>query len=116
MSEFHAKNEWEEDEEAEPLPFWKWRKWLLIGLGVVLLLAFLFTRGKPQHAQEVPKGDEPFIGVVVPYQPSKPAPAPAPVKVAEAAPTAAPAPPTMPAFRAQLPAANGPPVRPAMLS
>ena len=70
-------DEWEEDEEPEPLPIWRQRKWLLIGLGVVVLLAFLFTRGKPQHAQEAAKGEEPFIGVVVPYQPAKPAPAPA---------------------------------------
>ena len=71
MSELHAKDEWEEDEEPEPLPIWRRRKWLLIGLGVVVLLAFLFTRGKPQHAQQAQKGDEPFIGVVVPYQPPK---------------------------------------------
>ncbi|MGC2523674.1 MAG: hypothetical protein WA417_13730, partial [Stellaceae bacterium] len=69
MSEFHANDEWDEDEEPEPLPLWKRRKWLLVGLGVVVLLAFLFSRGKPQHAQEAQKGDEPFIGVVVPYQP-----------------------------------------------
>ena len=37
----------------------------------MVLLAFLFTRGKPQHAQEAQKGEEPFIGVVVPYQPAK---------------------------------------------
>ena len=56
---------------AEPLPIWRRRKWLLVGLGVVVLLAFLFTRGKPQHAQDAQKGDEPYIGVVVPYQPPK---------------------------------------------
>ena len=114
MSEFRADDDWEEDEEPEPVPVWRRRKWLLVGLGVVVLLAFLFTRGKPQHAQEAQKGEEPFIGVVVPYQPAKPAPAP--VKVADAAPEAAPPPPTMPAFRGQLPTANAPPVRPAMLS
>ena len=114
MSEFHASDEWEEDEEPEPLPVWRRRKWLLIGLGVVVLLAFLFIRGKPQHAQEVQKGEEPFIGVVVPYQPPKAAPAP--VKAADAAPEAPPAPPTMAAFRGQLPMANAPPIRPAMLS
>jgi type IV secretory pathway VirB10-like protein len=114
VSEFRADDAWEEDEEPEPVPVWRQRKWLLVGLGVVVLLAFLFTRGKPQHAQEAQKGEEPFIGVVVPYQPAKPAPAP--VKVADAAPEAAPPPPTMPAFRGQLPTANAPPVRPAMLS
>ena len=119
MSELHAKDEWEEDEEPEPPPIWRRRKWLLIGLGVVVLLAFLFTRGKPQHAQQAQKGDEPFIGVVVPYQPAKPAPAPAPapVKAAEAVPAVVPAPPTIPAFRGQLPAGTTPkPLRPAMLS
>jgi type IV secretion system protein VirB10 len=114
VSEFRANDEWAEDEEAEALPFWKRRKWLLIGLGVVLLLAFLFTRGKPQHAQDVPKAEEPFIGVVVPYQPVKAAP---PAKVADAAPEAVPAAPTMPAFRAPLPTGAEPkPIRPAMLS
>ena len=117
MSELHAKDEWEEDEEPEPLPIWRRRKWLLIGLGVVVLLAFLFTRGKPQHAQDAPKDPESYIGVVVPYQPLKPAPssAPAPVKAAETASAAAPAPLT--AFRAQLPMGAMPkPLRPAMLS
>ena len=117
MSEFRASDEWEEDEEPEPLPFWRRPKWLLIGLGAVLRLAFIFTRGKSQHAHEVQKREEPFIGVVVPYQPAKPAPSPpAPVKAAEAAPEAEPAPPPMPAFRGQLPMANAPPIRPAMLS
>ncbi len=115
MSEFRASDEWEEDEEPEPLPIWRRRKWLLIGLGIVVLLAFVFTRGKPQHAQEMAKGEEPFIGVVVPYQPPKPPPAP--VKAADAAPEAPPAPPPMPAFRSQLPTGAMPqPVRPAMLS
>jgi type IV secretion system protein VirB10 len=117
MSEFHAKDEWEEDEEPEPLPIWRRRKWLLIGLGVVVVLAFVFTRGKPQHVPETAKGEEPFIGVVVPYQPAKAAPQPAPVKAADAAPAAAPAPPTMPAGRAELPMGVAPkPIRPAMLS
>ena len=113
MSEFHASDEWEEDEDPEPLPVWRQRKWLLIGLGAVVLLAFLFTRGKPQHAQEVQKGEEPFIGVVVPYQPPKPASAPTPVKAADPAPAAAPAPPMMPAFPTGV---ASKPVRPAMLS
>src|SRR5271155_1290260 len=55
MSEFHANDDWDEDEEAAPLPLWKRRKWLLIGVGVVVLLAFVFTRGKPQHAQDAQK-------------------------------------------------------------
>ena len=114
MSEFHASDEWEEDEEPEPLPIWRRRKWLLIGLGVAVLLAFVFTRGKPQHAQQAQKGEEPFIGVVVPYQPPKPAPAPVPVNAVEAPPAAAPA---VPALRSQLPAGAIPqPIRPAMLS
>ena len=72
MSEFHANDEWDEDEEAEPLPFWKRRKWLLIGLGVVVLLVFLFTRGKPHYAPDAPEGPgDPYIGVVVPYQAAK---------------------------------------------
>ena len=116
MSEFRADDAWEEDEEPEPLPVWRRRKCLLVGLGIVVLLAFLFTRGKTQHAQQAQKGEEPFIGVVVPYQPPKPAPAPAPIKAAEAAPEAPSAPPPMPPFRGQLPTANAPPVRPAMLS
>jgi len=108
MSEFHARNEWEEDEEPEPLPIWrrrKWlpiwrrRKWLLIGLGVVVLLALVFTRGKPQHAKETAKGAEPFIGVVVPYQAAKAeAPAASP-PTATPAPTPVSAPPTMAAPR-----------------
>jgi type IV secretion system protein VirB10 len=115
MSEFHANDEWE-DEEPEPLPIWRRRKWLMIALGVVVLLAFLFTRGKPQHAPETQKGDEPFIGVVVPYQAAKAeAPAASPATTAPAS-TQVSAPPTMPALQAQLPAANAPPIRPAMLS
>ena len=114
MSEFRARDEWEEDEEPEPLPIWRRRKWLLIGLGAAVLLAFVFTRGKPQQAPDAQKGDETLIGVVVPYQPPKPASAP--VKAVEATPAVAPAPPTMPAFRGQLATANTPPVRPAMLS
>ena len=113
MSEFHARDESEEDEEPAPLPIWRRRKWLLIGLGVVLLLAFIFTRGKPQHAQEAQKGEEPFIGVVVPYQPPKPASAPTPVKAVDPAPAAAPAPPMMPAFPTGV---ASKPLRPAMLS
>jgi type IV secretory pathway VirB10-like protein len=113
MSEFRADDAWEEDEEPEPLPVWRRRKWLLVGLGIVVLLAFLFTRGKTQHAQQAQKGEEPFIGVVVPYQPPKATPSLAPVKVA----AAAPAPPAMPVFRAQAPMGAMPqPVRPAMLS
>ena len=115
MSEFRANDAWEEDEEPEPLPIWRRRKWLLIALGVVVLLAFLFTRGKPQHTPEAQKGDEPFIGVVVPYQAAKAdAPASSPATTTPAT-TPVSAPPIMPALRGQLRAA-GAPVRPAMLS
>lgn len=120
MSELHARDEWEEDEEPEPLPIWRRRKWLLVGLGVVVLLAFLFTRGKPQHAQQAQKGDEPFIGVVVPYQPPKTEAPPSspPTSIPAPAPVSAPPPPAMPAFRGQLPMGTmmPKPVRPAMLS
>ena len=117
MSEFRADEEWEEDEEPEPLPIWRRRKWLLIGLGVVVLLAFLFTRGKPQHAPDAAKGEAPYIGVVVPYQAAKAeAPAISP-STATAAPTPVPAqPPIVPSFRVSPALANAPPVRPAMLS
>jgi type IV secretion system protein VirB10 len=115
MSEFRADDQCDDDEEPEPLPIWKRRKWLVIGFGVVVLLAFLFTRGKPQHAPEAQKGEGPFIGVVVPYQPAEAA-SPAPVKAAEAAPAAAPALPMMPPSRPQLSAVNVLPIRPAMLS
>lgn len=115
MSEFRADDAWEEDEGEEPAspPFWKRRRWLLLGLGVVLLLIFLFTRGKSQHAQDAQKGEETSIGVVVPYQP------PASVKTADATPAApviAPAPPAMPDLRPQPPGRAPKPVRPAMLS
>jgi type IV secretion system protein VirB10 len=116
VSEFHANDEWDEDEEPEPRPFWRRRKWLLIGLGVVVLLAFLFTRGKPQHAPDAQKGEAPYIGVVVPYQAANAETATMPPPTATAVPTSDPAPPVMPAFRAQLHQTNGPPVRPAMLS
>ncbi len=117
MSEFRADEEWAGDEEPAPLPIWRRRKWQLIGLGTVVLLAFLFTRGRPQHAPEPQKGDEPFIGVVVPYQAAK-AEAPAiSAPATTAAPTAVPAPPPiMPAFHAARSPANAPPARPAMLS
>jgi hypothetical protein len=106
MSEFHANDEWE-DEEPEPLPIWRRRSWLLVALGVVVLLAFLFTRGKPQHAPEAQKGDEPFIGVVVPYQAAKAdAPASSPTTTTPA-PTPISAPPIMTVLRGQPPAAGG---------
>jgi type IV secretion system protein VirB10 len=113
MSEFHADDEWAE-EEPEPLPIWRRRKWQLAGIGAAVLLAFIFTRGKPQHAPDAPKGEAPYIGVVVPYQAAK---AEALASTATAAPTPVAAePPIMPAFRAPLNQVNGPPVRPAMLS
>jgi type IV secretion system protein VirB10 len=115
MSEFHADEEW--DEEAEPLPFWKRRKWLLIGLGVVVLLAFLFTRGKPHYVQNAPRVPESYIGVVVPYQAAKAEAVPSSPPTTTTTPTPVSAPPQiMPALRGQLPAASGPHVRPAMLS
>jgi len=113
MSEFHANDEWDEDEEPEPLPIWRRRKWLLTGLGIVVLLAFLFTRGKSHYAQDAPKAPESYIGVVVPYQAAK---AEAPTSSPPTSTPVAPAPPMMPAFRGQLPGASGSPVRPAMLS
>ncbi|HUC12375.1 MAG TPA: TrbI/VirB10 family protein [Stellaceae bacterium] len=113
MSEFHANDEWDEDEEPEPLPIWRRRKWLVIGLGVVVLLAFLFTRGKPHYAQDAPKAPESYIGVVVPYQAAKTEATAASPPTSTAV---APAPPMMPALRGQLPGASGSPVRPAMLS
>ena len=117
MSDFRADEEWEEDEEPEPLPIWRRRKWLLIGLGVFVLLAFLFTRGKPQHAPDAAKGEAPYIGVVVPYQAANAeAPAISP-STATAAPTPVPVqPPIVPSFRVSPALANVAPVRPAMLS
>jgi type IV secretion system protein VirB10 len=119
MSDLRGGEEWdgEEDEEAAPLPWWKRRGVLLAGAGVAVLLAFLFTRGKPQRAEDTPKPPQSYIGVVVPYQPVKteaPAAAP-PAPAATATVVPAPAPPAIPAFRAG-PAANAPPRRPAMLS
>jgi type IV secretion system protein VirB10 len=117
MSEFRVDDDWdEEDEEAAPLPLWKRRKGLLICVGIVVLLAFVFTRGKTQHAQDAPKPPESYIGVVVPYQAAT-AEAPAAAPTETAAPISAPAaPPIIPAFRATGSAANAAPVRPAMLS
>lgn len=90
----------------------------MIGLAGVLVLAFLFTRGQAPQKPPADKSADQFIGVVVPYQPSKPDPAPPspPARVAEAP---APTPPAAPDFRSQLtlpPGVQGRPVRPAMLS
>jgi type IV secretion system protein VirB10 len=110
------------EDEVEAVPFWRRRKVQYTGLAVVLLLAFVFTRGRPQHKQDAQKTAEQYIGVVVPYQPAKaeaPAP-PDPGKVADVAPTPpllASQPPATPAFR--IPAPQGivaKPIRPAMLS
>ena len=118
MSEFRADEGWAEDEEPAPLPIWRRRKWQLLALGGALVLAFVFTRGKPQHAPDAAKGEAPYIGVVVPYQAGK-AEAAA-ISPPTATPTAPPSvsapPPIMPALRALPPTANAPPVRPAMLS
>jgi type IV secretion system protein VirB10 len=116
VSEFHANDEWDKDEEPEPLPIWRRRKWLLIGLGAVVLLAFVFTRGKPHNAPDAPKAPEAYIGVVVPYQAAKAETAASSPPTTTAAPTPVPAPPIMPSLRAELHQASGPPVRPAMLS
>jgi type IV secretion system protein VirB10 len=119
MNASRADDEWDEaeDEEAAPPPWWKRRRVLLAGAGAAVLLVFLFTRGKPQHADDAPKPPQSYIGVVVPYQPVRteaPAAAP-PTKTAIAVPEPAPTPPVIPAFRAG-PTANASPLRPAMLS
>jgi type IV secretion system protein VirB10 len=115
MSELHAGDEWEE--EPEPLPIWRRRKWQLAGIGVAVLLAFIFTRGKPQHAPDAPKSEAPYIGVVVPYQAAKAETSAISPPTATAAPTPVPAPPAIvPSFRVSPPVANAAPVRPAMLS
>src|SRR3984885_7895136 len=117
----HLEDE-ELEDEVEPVPFWRRRKVQYTGLAVVLLLAFVFTRGKPQHKEDAQKTAEQYIGVGVPYQAAKaeqPAPS-GPGKVADVAPTSqAPEsqPPTAPTFR--IPTSQGmtaKPIRPAMLS
>ena len=112
MSEFHANDQWDDDEEPAPLPIWKQRKWQIGAVGAVVVLAFIFTRGKSQNAQDAPKAPESYIGVVVPYQPAKADTSPAtPAEAPAPAPTAAPS-QIMPGLRAQLPTA----ARPVMLS
>jgi type IV secretion system protein VirB10 len=122
MSAFREDEELED--EVEPVPFWRRRKVQFTGLAVVLLLAFVFTRGKPLHKQDPQKTAEQYIGVVVPYQPAKvgePAP-PGPVKVADVAPTPPPPapasqPPAAPDFRIPTPpGVAAKTIRPAMLS
>jgi type IV secretion system protein VirB10 len=116
-----AEEDWdEEDDEGAAPPLWKRPRLLLAGAGVAVLLAFLFTRGKPQHAQDAPKAAQSYIGVVVPYQPAKAEDPPTPPPTTKAAAPAAapaeiPAPPPIPAFRG-VPAAARTPARPAMLS
>jgi outer membrane biosynthesis protein TonB len=121
MSEHHEDEELED--ESDPVPFWQRRKVQLIGLAVVLLLAFVFTRGKSQHKQDTMKSAEQYIGVVVPYQPAQAEEqaAPAPGKIADAAPAPPPPPkpkpPAAPVFRIPTPpGVIAKPVRPAMLS
>jgi hypothetical protein len=115
-----AEEDWdEEDDEGAAPPLWKRPRLLLAGAGVAVLLAFLFTRGKPQHAQDAPKAAQSYIGVVVPYQPAKAEDPPTPPPTTKAAAPAAapaeiPAPPPIPAFRG-VPAAARTPARPAML-
>jgi type IV secretion system protein VirB10 len=113
------------DDEVEPVPFWRRRKVQYTGLAVVLLLAFVFTRGKPTHEQDPEKTAGQYIGVVVPYQPVKaeePA-APGPGKATDGASTSPPPPapesqpPAAPAFRIPTPPGMAAkPIRPAMLS
>ena len=96
-----------------------------IALGIGLVLAFVFSHGKPQHKQDAQKAAEQYIGVVVPYQPAKAeeqAPS-GPVKVADVAPSRrhrrhwSPQPPAAPAFRIPTPQGiAAKPIRPAMLS
>lgn len=120
MSEHQDEEELED--EVETVPFWRRRKVQFAGVAVVLLLAFVFSHGKPQHKQDPQKTAEQYIGVVVPYQPAKagePAP-PGPRKSADAAPTS-PAPasqaPAAPVFRIPTPTGvAAKPIRPAMLS
>ena len=115
MSEFRANDEWE-DEEPAPLPVWKQRKWQIGAVGGAIVLAFIFTRGKSQNAQDAPKAPESYIGVVVPYQPAKADTAPlTPAEAPAHAPIAAPF-QIMPALRAPLPTVPTPPARPVMLS
>ena len=66
----HLEDE-ELEDDVEPVPFWRRRKVQYTGLAIVLLLAFVFTRGKPQHKEDAQKTAEQYIGVVVPYQPAK---------------------------------------------
>jgi type IV secretion system protein VirB10 len=110
------------EDEVDPVPLWRRRKVQYAGLTIVLLLAFVFTYGTPQHRQDAQKTAAQYIGVVVPYQPAKAEPAP-PVKVADAAPLPpqSPAPesqpPAAPAFHIPTPPGVAPkPIRPAMLS
>jgi type IV secretion system protein VirB10 len=122
MSE-HDQDE-ELEDEAEPIPFWRRRKVQYTGLAIVVLLAFVFTRGKPQHKQDAQKTAEQYIGVVVPYQPAKAEEqAPVPGKVADVAPAPLPAPPSgsqppaAPVFSMPTPPGMAAkPIRPAMLS
>ena len=113
----HRPEDDEPDDEVEAKPFWQRRNVQMIGLAVVVLLAFLFSQGKAPQKPVAEKTAEQFIGVVVPYQQAKAEPAPPPpvVKAADAPPP----PPAAPSFRAQLPQVPGvqpKPVRPAMLS
>jgi type IV secretion system protein VirB10 len=120
MSE-HDEDE-ELEDEAEPIPFWRRRKVQYTGLAVVLVLAFVFTHGKPQHKQDAQKTAEQYIGVVVPYQPAKAEEqAPVPGKTANVAPAPPPPsssqPPAAPVFSIPTPPGMAAkPIRPAMLS
>jgi type IV secretion system protein VirB10 len=59
----------EPDDTPDPVPLWRQRKVQYAGIAGVVLLAFLFTRGKMQHAAQQKGAGDQFIGAVVPYQP-----------------------------------------------
>jgi type IV secretion system protein VirB10 len=128
----------DDEDEAEPVPVWKRGRVQLAAAAGLVVLAFIFSRGKAPTKPEEPKATDAYIGVVVPYQPpTAPPPAPIlpPVKIAQSpppvltppapapapAPLSAPAPlpPPMPALSsmAKMPgAAAQKPARPVMLS
>jgi type IV secretion system protein VirB10 len=111
----------ESDDVPDPVPIWRRRNVQIAGVAGVVLLAFLFTRGKPRHAEQKSAQDQ-YIAAVVPYAPvttpkltpvaasiPRPASAPIPVQLTQ--------PPAPPSFRTAevLPAGVAKPTRP-MLS
>jgi type IV secretion system protein VirB10 len=112
-----------EIDEIEPTPLWRRGRVQLAAVVALVVLGFLFTRGKAPPKPDETKATDNYIGVVVPYQATKaeaapPAPVKAatPVPVSEPVVAAAPPAPTMP----PLPRLSGPrapePFRPVMLS